>query len=198
MTQRVRSAFPITWVPPWTTGRKYGQQSVGTHSTLTNINSTLYSVPVYVPNQAGVTATVIGIEEVTAAGSALLARLGIYHDNGGRPGDLLLDAGTVALDTASPPVFLNKSISQFLHQGWYWLALQANGGTGTIRAYASGAHFALMSRTDELGTGNNPLGVIASPGATLGPRYVAAGLPGQFPTTGRPSHVTVPWVYLEI
>jgi hypothetical protein len=55
--------------------------------------------------------------------------MGIYNDDGsGRPGSLLLDAGTVA-GTATG--FLSITINQALAAGIYWLALLGQGNSGT-------------------------------------------------------------------
>lgn len=62
------------------------------------------------------------------AGTTGTARLGVYTDVAGRPGALVLDAGTVAITAG---VALKEiTINQALAQGAYWLALQGE-YTGT-------------------------------------------------------------------
>ena len=79
------------------------------------------------------------IEVTTAGGAGTVFRLGIWNHNSatGRPGTLLLDAGTVAGDSAAG---VEKTISQLLSPGWYWLgsAAQVHSGSPVLRAYAGG------------------------------------------------------------
>lgn len=81
----------------------------------------------------------IGVGTVTTAGAAgSIARLGIYRDSGSyTPGELLLDAGTVATD-AAVPAFLEITISQALEgDSLYWLAAanQHAASAPTYRVY---------------------------------------------------------------
>lgn len=52
-------------------------------------------------------------------------RLGIYSDNGAGSLTLLVDAGSINLDTTVDPTatFLSRTISLTLQPGWYWFAL---------------------------------------------------------------------------
>jgi len=65
----------------------------------------------------------LGIKVQGAAAGGSLARLGIYEDDGGKPGDLLLDAGTVAIDSTGVKQI---AISQTL-LGYYWMAYVSDG-----------------------------------------------------------------------
>lgn len=58
----------------------------------------------------------IGIE-ITTAFAAAVYRLGIRNDDGGYPGALLLDAGTIDASTTG---FKEITISQLLSAGKYW------------------------------------------------------------------------------
>ena len=64
----------------------------------------------------------IGIGVNTSIGGSN-ARLGIYSNNSGVPGTLLLDAGGITTNTAGDR---ESAISQSLTPGWYWLALVAD------------------------------------------------------------------------
>lgn len=64
-----------------------------------------------------VTATRIGAEVTSAGDVGSKLRLGIYADNGGVPGALVLDAGTINGDSATVQEI---TISQVLSRGWYW------------------------------------------------------------------------------
>lgn len=63
---------------------------------------------------------------ITAAGSAgAVDRMGIYSDDGaGKPGTLILGAGTVATDTGANSIRA-ITISQQLTPGFYWVAIVA-------------------------------------------------------------------------
>lgn len=81
--------------------------------------------PFYVP----VTATFdrIGINVFGAADAGVVARLGIYSDNGTGPHSLVVDAGTVAMDSTGRK---EATISQELTPGIYWLgAASQNAGS---------------------------------------------------------------------
>src|SRR5579859_2150530 len=120
------SPSPNPIMVPWATGRYYGFPYFGQFSTAGLSTSVIWGLPFYVPNKAGVTVTSIGLE-VTGGGTAgKLIRFGIYTSNivdGGKPGTLIVDAGTVAADAVS---FNAATISQFLRQGWYWVCLVTN------------------------------------------------------------------------
>lgn len=90
---------------------------------------TLFYVPVYVTS--GGTATELAID-VDTTGTATMARLGIYDAAGGLPGDLVLDAGEVAIGTTGTKTI---TISQSLDAGLYWLALTVDGSV-TVTAWA--------------------------------------------------------------
>jgi hypothetical protein len=147
-----------------------------------------------------VTATSLGIE-VTVAGTAThVGRVSIYHDEDGYPGELLLDAGTIAMDPGAVPAFQAASISQYLAQGWYWLAISVQ--SGTVRVAISNSHFTLLTRTNEGSVDNNSLVITSTPAATTMALWTLTGHPEVFPsifglTTG-PVHATAPRILLGI
>lgn len=94
----------------------------------------MIAFPVWLPG--GITLKVLGIE-VTTLGATATPRLGIYRDDGeGRPGPLLLDAGTVSGATTGNK---EKAISQLIDvSGYYWLAFVNQVATCAVRAYNAG------------------------------------------------------------
>jgi hypothetical protein len=69
--------------------------------------------------------------DVTAAAAGSTIRLGIYADDGtGRPGALVLDAGTIDSATIGTKAL---AISVTLPPGLYWLTAAARGGSPVIR-----------------------------------------------------------------
>jgi hypothetical protein len=87
---------------------------VGTANSAVAAN-TLYMMPVMVPFDF--TATALSIR-VTALAAGTV-RMGIYADNNGVPGMLVLDAGTISTSAAT---LREIAISQPLLSGAYWLA----------------------------------------------------------------------------
>jgi hypothetical protein len=155
-----------------------------------SVQDTIYGVPFYIPGLC--VATAMGCEVVTSAGGASsVTRLGIYANGEGRPGALILDAGTVATNTTGA-----KSITGLyapLRPGWYWLVIAAQVGavTPTFRSINT-LNSVYSVPTTSAPTGANPTttGVSAT--------GVSGALPFQFPTTGEAQVVNAPvcWVQL--
>lgn len=89
----------------------------------------LYSVPFIVPQAK--TFDRIGCVVAISFTGGSLARLGIYDDDDGLPNNLILDAGTVLLDSVGDRAI---TISQALNPGRYHLALVADDDTGYLRS----------------------------------------------------------------
>ncbi len=95
--------------------------SVGTGIALTA--DTLYSVPLIVAR--AITVDRIACEVTTAGAASTAARLGIYNNGTNlHPGALLLDAGTVAVDSTGVKAI---TINQALSKGIYHLAIISDG-----------------------------------------------------------------------
>ena len=78
---------------------------------------------------------------MTTAGSA---RLGIYDTaSTGRPGTLVLDAGTISF-TANNQVH-TVTISQPLEVGWYWFAMVVQSGLSSWQGYSSGSSIGALN-----------------------------------------------------
>ena len=90
----------------------------------------LYATPFWVAR--AMTVDRIAIEVATAGAAGEAARLGIYKDGTNLyPGDLVVDAGTVAVDSTG---IKTVTISEALTKGLYWVAVVSDGTPG-IRAW---------------------------------------------------------------
>lgn len=112
---------PKSPIPKWNTGYYYGSPGYGTTTRLCT-DQELQAAPIFIPQ--AVTLTSISINCTTLGGTGSVVRLGIYKDNAGRPGALLLDAGTVSTNTTGTKTI---TISQAVSPGLYWLAACAQG-----------------------------------------------------------------------
>lgn len=117
------------------TGQWYRGNYGPVGSNLTLAINRLYAVPFRL--NASTTFDRIGIDVATAAAAGGVARLGIFASDaaGALPGTLILDAGTVAIDTTGGK---SITISQLLAAGVYWLAVVEQTATGAaLRAIVS-------------------------------------------------------------
>ena len=96
-------------------------------------DDTLYAVPF--PLEQRALFDRIAIETTGSVSSNKNIRLGIYENDNGLPGDLILDAGEIDLDSAS----LNEAaITASMDVGWVWLAFVHNGGNSvTFRSFGA-------------------------------------------------------------
>lgn len=132
----------------------------------------------------------IAMNHAATTGSAgAVMRLGIYanHATDDKPDALILDAGTVALDTAA--AFKPITISQALDPGLYWLAAanQVASGSPSITC--------LLSTIASIRTPNDA----ASTPTALGSALFEDSATGALPVTATPG-VTIqsgPLVYLR-
>lgn len=130
----IGETVPSPIAPAWVSGRFYSgslhNAALGTLAPGTSA----YFVPILVPHP--VTVTSIGIEVTIAGGAGSLARLAIYTDRESKPDELVIDAGTVAVDGTG---YQSAVISQVLKAGPYWTALANKSVTSgaTIRAFQS-------------------------------------------------------------
>ena len=116
------------------TGNYYGPVGmVGGAATLAITANNLYAVPFLV--QRTTTWDRIALQVTTGGIATTTARLGIYNDGTNLyPGTLVVDAGTVAVDSTGVKA---ATISQQLQPGLYWLAFVSDGApvirrTGTV------------------------------------------------------------------
>lgn len=141
-TQAAPTSTPFTtndWVPLWT-GWGTGAANIGTGGTAAASNSTARYQPVWIGQSVSITG--LGIDVAAAnAGASAVVRLGIHANSSGRPGDVVVDAGTASLNTAVAKELTFSSVS--LSPGWYWIviatqSLDTAGTNPTFRAITSG------------------------------------------------------------
>lgn len=109
------------------TGRYYPIEGVtGLYAGVPLGRGVVWAVPIVVPDRAVYTR--IGFTLGSGIASCT-ARLGLYADAGGVPGDLILDAGTVSCGTGDVGA-REVVIAQDLFPGLFWICIQAEGGAG--------------------------------------------------------------------
>jgi hypothetical protein len=92
--------------------------------------NTLFYVPIYI--HGSMTFDRIACRTSGSSGPSGLIRLGIYKNINGRPGQLILDAGTVNVSATNTTYQIN--INRTLSAGWYYLAFVNQGASITIAA----------------------------------------------------------------
>lgn len=145
----------------------------GAVTTLAMTANASYFTPIWVPE--GRTTADIRIETTVAGvGGAPTIRFGIHlPDVNGRPGALVVDAGTVDASVAAG--ILIKTVAQPLSRGLYFFSLTAQGATGTqptIRSVNDSPRFTTPSVATSL---------IVRPG------YYQAGVAGALPDPAVPA-----------
>ncbi len=141
---RVRLGEPLRASPLlWVAGRWYNAHLTATTTTIAPPASELRLVPLYVPVARAIDR--VGCNVSTAGTGGHVARLGIYRADPttGLPTTVLVDAGTVLVDTTGAKEI---AISATLH-GLHWLGLTPQSGTFTALttsglAYIGGAGLA--------------------------------------------------------
>jgi hypothetical protein len=167
---------PAVGQGPLQSGRYYFAPNFTASATLASMGTgTLHVLPWSVPNT--VTLSRIGAEVTIIGDVGSKVRLGIYNDDGtGRPGTLLLDAGTIAGDSATVQEIV---ISQLVPTGLYWIggAVQIVTVTQpTCRVSASGPIFPV------------DVGTVIPTAGLQSPGYQVTGVAGALPTPfGAPS-----------
>ena len=118
----------------WQSGRYYGLPNFGSLNTNNNLGvGTMRCLPFWVPN--AITVSELDVEVTAGGDSTSVYRMGIYADDGtGRPGALLLDAGTVLANSGGagvPGVQAITGLSLALNPGVYWFAGVVQGTVGS-------------------------------------------------------------------
>lgn len=147
------------------TGLYYGQDNSGGNSTRVPVLNELDVFPFPVGQRTT-------FDQIACACTILQAtavyRLGIYASDGhGKPGNLIVDAGTVDCSTVGAKTI---NINQTLNPGMYWLAgcMQVAAGVAELRAYAAG--WTMYIGLDDPSRN------------TAGTGYAAAGVAGALPS----------------
>lgn len=102
-----------------------------------------YYMPIYLP-----TCTIdrIGIRAGSSFSGSATVRLGIYGSTDNEPDNLILDAGTVSVTSASTNYQI--TISQSVTEGIYWLAINQQTAQNGQQVYVGGNNnFLLQART---------------------------------------------------
>lgn len=112
-------------------GKEY--TALNTVGTGTTINGPLYGAFYPIKFSAPATVSSLVLRALAAySGTALSFRVGIYNDNNGVPGTLLIDAGTITWSGISAGAAVTQACSQVLSANTqYWVVVGC--------AYASGA-----------------------------------------------------------
>jgi hypothetical protein len=146
-------------------------------------NNVVYYTPFYLHSE--MTFDRIACRSGTQSGTAP-ARLGLYANNNGKPGNLILDAGTVVM-TATLTTY-EITINQTLPAGWYWFAfVQQSSGTFSISVQGSTQMALGAART------NNTLSAIQ-------PSLAQTGVSGNLPFTAATSLDNIspnPYVFMR-
>ena len=152
------------------------QFTSSTGATLTA--NTTYYIPIYLPtcslDRIGFTAATYSVTGAT--------RLGIYNtDTSGKPSTVLLDAGTVS-PTANAQYTI--TISQNITAGWYYLALNKQGGTYNIETFNVAQPYVNYLQTT-LASGGQTIAAFTQASVT-GAFATATSLTAVSGTTARP------------
>lgn len=139
----------------YVTGASYG--NTGAASAVRTMGGTeVRAVPVLV--RSAQLFDRIGIEVTTEGDAGAVYRLGVWNHNPltGRPGTLVLDAGTVAGDALG---YQAATISLFLEPGWYWMGAVLQTvltGSPAIRSVTGAPALPMASSVGSgMGTTNN-------------------------------------------
>lgn len=107
---------PAIVTQPWQSGRYYWAPNATGIGVGTFSNGSMRALPFYIPNV--VTLSRIGAEVTIIGDVGSKVRLGIYADDGtGRPGALVIDAGTIAGDSVAVQEIM---ISQVIGPGIFY------------------------------------------------------------------------------
>ena len=117
------------------TGNYFLPWPVNTQSGVALVANRLWAMPLLVAR--ALTIDRLAIHVSTAGAASTVARLGIYNNGTNNyPGTLLLDGGTVAVDSTGVKE-LSLASSQALTKGLYWLALVLDGAPTLRLVYIS-------------------------------------------------------------
>ena len=133
---------PFSQHPGFVSGRYY-TQNLGSTATQLATENRLYYMLLFVPRPTRIDR--IGYNISTGAGDAQTqVHFGVYSNNRGVPGNLLLDAGKVTVGTNTGDQM--ATVAFVLPQGWNWLCAVSNrngGASGTqptFRGWAAAAN----------------------------------------------------------
>jgi hypothetical protein len=177
------SSVPPAYVP-FVSGGFYKSPGANGNGFVANQNSTYFG-HFYVGATTSFDRIGCTAGTLTSSGNA---RLGIYTDSGGKPGTLVLDAGTVAYSTTNTAYLI--TIDQSLTPGWYWLAFNAQ--SGTSQWFGSGGNQTSIQGVQRMGSTNAFTSMISG--------YEQSSVTGAFPASASAAFTTsngIPSAYLR-
>lgn len=113
------SALVANFHPGYVAGRFYGPPGNVVISAFAGTTGTLWFTPMYIG--VAKTFTKLSVRTNASVTGTPHAEIGIYANNSGIPGALLLDAGDVVLTSSATSTITGLNIP--LTPGWYWLAV---------------------------------------------------------------------------
>jgi hypothetical protein len=152
---------------PFVSGSYYKNPGANNSGISCNLNSTNFG-HFYVGQTTSFDRIGCSTGTVTTAGAA---RLGIYTDSGGKPGTLVLDAGTVAYSTNNTAYLI--TINQSLTPGWYWLAHNMQSGSSLF--FGSGGNQSSIQGVQRMFSTNTFTNMISG--------YEESSVTGAFPAS---------------
>jgi hypothetical protein len=125
-------AVPASGGFGYASGRTYGPSNyVQTLTGQVLVANRLYAVPFLLTEET----TFDRICAYCVSENDVGYRFGVYEDSNGAPGALLFDAGTATASTSNE--YIDVTISETIPAGFYWLAMAASAGVGTVTVYAA-------------------------------------------------------------
>lgn len=145
---------------PKQSGMFYGPTVNGTPAAAAlSAANTLYAAPFFMGSTA--TAKTLTFNITTGNTAAWNARLCIYADNGGRPGALVVDGGTVAIAsgsvTGNQTATLPGGGTSLYGPAWYWLAFNADSASESLSSLNNYTNSAILSSSILGGPSSNSL-----------------------------------------
>ncbi len=125
------------------------------------------------------TFTAIGLEVATSASTGSATRLGIYYDNNGAPGNLLLDAGTIPSSCVAGTGTI--AINQSLSPGMYWLA-----SVSQLQSTSTAASVVTQPTVRRLNLDDSIVGM-STPLSQTVTGYIQVGTTGALPNPAVPA-----------
>ena len=166
---------------PWVTGRFYGLPEGATLAGVLTVASTIYAVPVFVPNAVTVSSLNVGVVTGQTGG---LVRCALYADTGaGAPGALVAGTDSGSLDAASTEVSTKGSLAVSLAAGWYWAAVTAY-ATSTMPTITGATAIYASSLNASMGNDSTADALATSAKAATGvsAAFTYAAMPATFPS----------------
>jgi hypothetical protein len=137
-----------------------GYSATGVSSTAANSNGRAKITPFYIAEPTTIDALALHCVAANPGVGAVI-RLGIYADNNGRPGDVIVDAGTASINTATLKTLTFAPI--VLQPGFYW----AVGATQNLDTAAGNPTFSSVTGGQTIGIGTVPASNNMFPIATV-------------------------------